>query len=272
MYNQKVSKSAIGLYAIFLISLTSICVISLLNISFDTITMAQGKLNENASRSVDRNYSNSSRQQENETILVVCPEFVSFGVTQNVYNVKINPHDFSRKSYPSTYILSYIIQNYDKLPDFLIFYHGDVNCEMSLKSLFQYNIKDMCLKNNGMCFLNFSVLSKRLRSYWSNESFPLEYHVDYKRNLLKQMFKFENFSENSYVAIPQSKFVIQKEVVKKHPKLLYEKMLQVSFANHPKICSYNNNYVIDCGSVFFDSIWTTLFSDVNQIKHHILIK
>lgn len=110
--------------------------------------MAQGKLNENASRSVDRNYSNSSRQQENETILVVCPEFVSFGVTQNVYNVKINPHDFSRKSYPSTYILSYIIQNYDKLPDFLIFYHGDVNCEMSLKSLFQYNIKDMCLKNN----------------------------------------------------------------------------------------------------------------------------
>jgi len=89
------------------------------------------------------------------------------------------------------------------------------------------------------------------------------------------MFKFENFSENSknsYVAIPQSKFFIQKEVVKKHPKLLYEKMLQVSFANHPKICSYNNNDVIDCGSVFFDSIWTTLFSDVKQIKHHILIK
>jgi len=70
MYNQKVSKSAITLYLLFIGSLISICVISLLNISLDTISIAHGKLNEKAGRMVDRNYSNLNRQHENEKILV----------------------------------------------------------------------------------------------------------------------------------------------------------------------------------------------------------
>jgi len=220
---------------------------------------------------VDRNYSNLNRQHENEKILVVSPESAKYGITQNIYNVKIKPHDFSQRSYSSAYILSYIIQNYETLPEFLIFYHGDVNSEISLKSLFQYNIKEMCLRNRGICFLNFSVLSKKLRTYWSCETFPLEYHVDYKKVLREQIFRFDVASKNN-VAIPQSKFVIQKEVIQKYPKSLYEKMLEVCFANHPNICSYNNKDIVNCGSVFFDSLWTILFSDNNQLRNHVLIK